>query len=177
MALVVGLILLVLMTVLAISAFNVGNTSTEVVGNMQHRNEVTAAANSAIEEAISTTRLFQSPSTIFLDPCTDQNTRCVDVDGDGTTDVNVSLTPVPACIQSQIILSAALNFEDPEDFGCTVGSGQSFGIEGTSSGNSLCANSLWEITAVAQDAVTETQITIREGAAIRVGIDDIGLTC
>jgi Tfp pilus assembly protein PilX len=59
MALVVGLILLALMTVMAITGFNIGRTSLDIVGNMQARQEVIAAANSTIQEAISTTRLFQ----------------------------------------------------------------------------------------------------------------------
>ena len=53
MALVVGLILLALMTVMAITGFNIGRTSLDIVGNMQGRQEVIAADNNAIQEAIS----------------------------------------------------------------------------------------------------------------------------
>ena len=49
-ALVVGLIMLVLITIMLITALNLGTSSFRSVGNMQFRNEAIAAANVAIEE-------------------------------------------------------------------------------------------------------------------------------
>lgn len=177
MALVVGLILLALMTVMAITGFNIGRTSLDIVGNMQGRQEVIAAANSTIQEAISTTRLFQAPDQIFLNPCAGANTRCFDTNGDGEDDITVALTPTPVCIQAQTIPNAALNLSDVNQAGCATGVGQTFGIEGTSTGSSLCANSVWEIVAVATDLVTEAEIVITQGAAVRVSTDEIGTNC
>ena len=177
MALVVGLILLALMTVMALTSFNIGRTSMDVVGNLQRHNEVVSAANSAIQEALSTTRLFQSPNTIFLTPCSGSNTRCYDVNGDGTNDITVTLTPAPTCVQAQTIANASLNLSVPDDAGCATGAAQTFGIAGSATGSSLCASSVWEVTAVASDAVTETQVVVTEGASVRVSTDDVGLTC
>ncbi len=177
MALIVGLILLALMTVMAITGFNIGRTSLDIVGNMQGRQEVIAAANSTIQEAISTTRLFQAPTAIFLAPCSGANTRCFDTNGDGTDDIEVELTPTPVCIQAQTIPNAALNLADANQSGCATGVGQTFGIEGTATGSSLCANSVWEITAVATDLVTEAEVVVTQGAAVRVSTDDIGTNC
>jgi Tfp pilus assembly protein PilX len=178
MALVVGLILLALMTVMAITGFNIGRTSLDIVGNMQARQEVIAAANSAIQEAISTTRLFQAPGAIFLEPCDNAaNTRCYDTNGDGVDDISVVLDPQPVCIQSQTIPNAALNLTDANQSGCATGVGQTFGVQGTQTGSSLCANSVWEIVAVATDLVTEAEITITQGAAVRVSTDDVGTHC
>jgi len=177
MALVVGLILLALMTVMAITGFNIGRTSLDIVGNMQGRQEVIAAANSAIQEAISTTRLFEAPDAIFLNPCTDANTRCFDTNGDDVDDIVVELTPTPVCIQAQTIPNAALELGDPNEAGCATGVGQTFGIEGTATGSSLCASSVWEIVAVATDLVTEAEIVVTEGAAVRVSTDEIGTNC
>jgi Tfp pilus assembly protein PilX len=178
MALVVGLILLALMTIMAITGFNIGRTSLDIVGNMQARQEVIAAANSAIQEAISTTRLFQAPSAIFLNPCDNvANTRCFDTNGDGTDDITVALTPDPVCISAQIIPNAALNVADVNQAGCATGVGQTFGIEGTATGSSLCANSVWEIVAVATDLVTEASVTVTQGAAVRVSTDEVGTNC
>jgi len=177
MALVVGLILLALMTVMAITGFNIGRTSLDIVGNMQGRQEVIAAANSAIQEAISTTRLFQAPNAIFLNPCAGPNTRCFDTNGDDVADITVTLTPAPTCIQAQTIPNAALNLNQPNEAGCATGVGQTFGIAGTATGSSLCANSVWEITAVAIDLVTEAQVVVTEGTAVRVSTDDVGTHC
>jgi Tfp pilus assembly protein PilX len=178
MALVVGLILLALMTVMAITGFNIGRTSMDIVGNMQARQEVIAAANSAIQEAISTTRLFQAPGAVFLDPCENNaNTRCYDNNNDGVIDIRVSLNPQPVCIQAQTIPNAALNLTDANQTGCATGVGQTFGIEGTATGSSLCANSIWQIVAVATDLVTEAEVTVTQGAAVRVSTDDVGTSC
>ena len=177
MALVVGLILLALMTVMAITGFNIGRTSLDIVGNMQGRQEVIAAANNAIQEAISTTRLFQAPDAIFLNPCAGDNTRCFDTNGDGVDDITVELTPTPVCIQAQTIPNAALELNDANQAGCATGVGQTFGIEGTSTGSSLCANSVWEIVAVATDLITEAEVVVTQGAAVRVSTDDVGTHC
>lgn len=177
MALIVGLILLALMTVMALTSFNIGRTSMDIVGNLQRHNEVVSAANSAIQEALSTTRLFEAPGAIFLTPCSGANTRCFDLNGDGTNDITVTLTPTPFCVQAQTVPNAALNLSDPDDAGCATGAAQTFGISGSATGNSLCANSVWEISAAASDPVTEAQVTVVEGAAIRVSTDDVGTTC
>jgi Tfp pilus assembly protein PilX len=178
MALVVGLILLALMTVMAITGFNIGRTSLDIVGNMQSRQEVIAAANSAIQEALSTTRLFQSPTAVFLNPCAGANTRCFDVNDDDVADITVALA-TPRCIQAQVIPNAALNLgslNSPEA-GCATGVSQTFGTEGAQSGGSLCANSVWEIVATATDNITEAQVVVTEGAAVQVSTDDIGNSC
>lgn len=178
MALVVGLILLALMTVMAITGFNIGRTSLDIVGNMQARQEVIAAANSTIQEAISTTRLFESPNAIFLAPCENEaNTRCFDTNADGTDDIVVALDPAPVCVQAQTIPNAQLDIDDLNQAGCATGVGQTYGIEGTSTGSSLCANSVWEIVAVATDLITEAEVVVTQGAAVRVSTDEIGTHC
>jgi hypothetical protein len=145
---------------------------------MQARQEVIAAANSAIQEAISTTRLFQAPGAIFLNPCDNvANTRCFDTNGDGTDDITVALSPDPVCISAQIIPNAALDVADVNQAGCATGVGQTFGIEGTATGSSLCAASVWEIVAVATDLVTEASVTVTQGAAVRVSTDEVGTNC
>ena len=182
MALVVGLILLALMTVMAITGFNIGRTSLDIVGNMQGRQEVIGAANSAIQEALSTTRLFQAPDAIFLNPCEGPNTRCYDVNGDGENDIQVALSGPPGednpiCIQAQTIPNAQLDVSQSSQAGCATGVGQTFGVEGTATGSSLCANSVWEIVATATDLVTEAEIVITQGAAVRVSTDEVGTNC
>jgi len=180
MALIVGLILLALMTVMAITGFNIGRTSLDIVGNMQARQEVIAAANSAIQEAISTTRLFEVPEAVFLNnSCKGNgNTRCFDTNGDGTDDVTVVLDPQPVCVSAQIIPNASLKVDnDASAAGCATGVAQTFGVEGTATGSSLCANSIWEIVAVATDDITQAEVVVTQGAAVRVSTDEVGTHC
>jgi Tfp pilus assembly protein PilX len=177
MALIVGLILLALMTVMAITGFNIGRTSMDIVGNMQARQAVIAAANSAIQETLSTTRLFEAPEAIFLNPCEGPNTRCYDINDDDTDDIRVTLAPTPTCVQAQTIPNAALDVADLNQAGCATGVGQTYGIEGAATGSSLCANSVWQIVAVATDVLTEASVTVTQGAAVRVSTDEIATHC
>jgi Tfp pilus assembly protein PilX len=50
--LVVSLIMLVVLTLLVVSAILIGNTNLKSVGNLQSRNEATAAAQQAIEQIL-----------------------------------------------------------------------------------------------------------------------------
>jgi Tfp pilus assembly protein PilX len=176
--LLVALIMLVLMTMFAVTTFNLGKSSLQMVGNMQQRNQAHVAAQSTIEEVISTTRFFQAPSAVFFTPCGNvANTRCVDINGDGKPDITVTLAPIPACVKAKTLQNALLNLTNPNDAGCTVGTSQSFGIVGSATGASLCADSTWEINAVAVDNVTQARATLTQGVGVRVATDDVGASC
>jgi len=175
--LLVSMIMLILITLLVVSMFYFGKGNLQVVANMQQQHEVVSAAQSTLESAISSTLFFTNPSSVFPTPCTTANTLCVDSNGDGTADITVTLTPTPACIKVQALLNSALNLSDEEDLGCTVGVQQSFGVAGATSGNSMCANSVWEVTAVANDVVTEAQAYVTQGISVRVASDDAATSC
>ncbi len=177
MTLLIALIMLVLMTLFAVTTYNLGKSSLLIVGNMQQRNQAAAAAQSAVEEVISGTRFFQTPGSVFTVPCAGLNTRCFDITGDGAPDVTVSLTPQPVCVTAQTIKSADLDLSKPDDVGCSIGTSQSFGILGSASGDSLCANSLWEINAVAVDNVTQARAQVTHGVGVRVSTDNVGSSC
>ena len=60
-ALFFALIILGLMTVLAISAFNIGSVNLKIVSNVQARQEATAAADQAAQKVIGSTTFALSP--------------------------------------------------------------------------------------------------------------------
>lgn len=174
--LLVSLIILILMTLLGVSSFLLGKSSMQTVGNMQQRNEALAAAQETIEETVSKKQFFETPTNAVPNGCA-ANTKCVDVNADGKSDVTVVLA-TPKCVQAQIIQNSALNFADAEDAGCAVGAQQGlFGIEDAATGNSICANSLWELSAEATDDITESKVTVTQGAAVRVSTDNIASSC
>ena len=178
MALVIALIMLGLMTVICLASFNMGRTGMDVIANMQRRNEVTIAANAALEQALSTKRMFQNPSAIFLTPCDGvANTVCYDLNNDTVSDITVTMTPAPSCKLSQPIPTSTLDLANAEDRGCIKGSPEQWAIEGIPPGDSLCANTMWELSAVARDTVTSAAITVVEGAAVRVSTNDISKNC
>jgi len=173
-----SLIMLVIITLMAVATFNMGRSSMQIVGNFQARTQAIAAAQEAIEEALSTTRLLLNPAAIFLTPCTGANTRCVDLNGDGTDDISVALTPQPTCVKALPVKNADLNLANAEDLACSAGIQQgSFGIKGVPTGDSLCSASIWEIRAEATDLITQTKVAVTEGAAVRVPTDSVSSYC
>jgi Tfp pilus assembly protein PilX len=176
---VVGLVMLVLMTLLALTTLNLGKSSLQIVGNMQLRKQVIGAAQEVIEDAISTTRLFLSPGAIYTNPCTGPNTKCIDIDGDGVPDLTVALTPTPTCVKAQIIKNAFmnLNLNDSNDQACVLSTSQTFGIAGSSTANSMCSDTVWQVRAEATDNVTQAKVGVTEGVAVRVGTDVVSTSC
>ena len=172
LSLIVALIMLLIMTVTLMMLFKMSNTGTQIVGNMQFRNEALASAEGAIQEVLSTTRMFLSPNTLFLTACNGSfNSRCYDINDDGDDDVQVDVAP-PQCVQYTIIPNASLNFAVPNQRICAVGESQNFGVEGADSGNSLCTNTLWEVRARAGDiaatGATGASVTVVQGVGVQI---------
>jgi hypothetical protein len=175
--LVMALIMLVLLTLLALTSFNLGNSNLQIVGNMQQREQTIAAANEVLEETISNTKFFQTPQAALPDPCGGPNQRCIDTNGDSKEDVHVVLTPAPTCAKVQVIKNSELNVVNDEDQKCSSGSDQNFGVVGAADGSSECANSVWDLNAVATDVATGASVKVTQGVAVRVAKDDVATNC
>jgi Tfp pilus assembly protein PilX len=175
--LVTALIMLLLLTMLALASVNLGNSNLQVVGNMQRRDQALSAARSVLEETISTAKFTTTPGAALANPCGAPNQRCVDTDGDGKTDIKVTLTPPPACLKVQPIKNTDLDMSNSEDAGCSDGAAQAYGVSGATDGNSECDNSVWDVTAVATDTATQTSVKVVQGVSVRVGKDEIATNC
>ncbi len=180
-ALVVGMIMLLIITLVVVGSFTIGRNNLDIVGNMQHRNETTASAQRAIEEAVGSSLLTTTPGNIFQPPCAANNTKCYNVNKDSTNttadQIVVTLTPTPTCVKAEVIKSANLNLGSGADQVCVIQAGQQTGIENVVGGDSLCANSTWEIRAEAADAATNAKSVITQGVATRVRAVDIAASC
>ncbi len=175
--LIVALILLVLLTLFALSSLNSANTSLRVTGNMQAKTEALNAAQEAIETVISTPQFIADPATAVINPCGTANTLCTDVTGDGTPEYTTVLLPQPACKSAKPIKNEQLNLANAEDLGCSTGQQQQFGVAGAATGNSLCANSVWEVSAQTGSGTTGAAVTVRQGVGVRISVDDAGSSC
>lgn len=164
--LIVSLIMLVLITLLAVSSFSLGKGNVQIVGNMQQRNQAFAAAQQAVATTISSAQFTATPNNALPVPCGAANTVCVSVNGDGGNDVDVLVTPV--CDAIQPIPVTQLDFTNPNDAGCLLGSSQDFGVTGASTNNSMCSNSVWDIQASATDQLTGANFVVDQGVAVRV---------
>ncbi len=175
--LLIALIMLVLLTLFALSAVNTGTTNLKIVGNMQQRTEAFDAAQQAIETVISTPAFISSPTNAVPNACGAPNTICTDMNGDGTPDYTTVLTPAPACVAVRAIKATELNFGDPNDVGCAQQQQQTFGVSGAATGDSLCANTVWEVTAATSSATSGATATVTQGIGVRISTDDMATSC
>ena len=175
--LIIALIMLVLLTLFALSSLNTANTNLRVVGNMQAKAEAMSVAQETIEKTISSPQFIVNPANAVLDPCGAANTRCVDINSDGTPEFTITLTPQPACVMVSPIKNSALDLSNTEDLGCSSGQQQQFGVAGAVTGDSLCSNTTWEIRAQAVDSSTSATATITQGVDVRISADDAGTSC
>lgn len=164
MTLLVAMIILVMITLLAVSAFKVSNTNLKVVGAMQGRQEGQASAQAVIEQVLSSLQFTRAPAAVAA------NHWGIDINGDGTEDFDVKLTPMPKCIRTAPVVIGTS--PRPEDYPC-IGSA----VLGKAHMSSYCADTIWEITATTQDKLTAANTTIRQGVAVRVGVDDASSSC
>jgi Tfp pilus assembly protein PilX len=178
MTLLVALVILALLALLGISAWQTSTTDLRASGNMQARTEALNAAQEAIETVISSSQFVSTPANAVDTPCGDANTFCSDYDADGVPEYTTRLTPAPACVAVKVLKMSELDLTSAADVGCVVGQSQQFGVAGASgTGDSLCANTVWQITAEATSASSGAKVTVTQGVGIRVGIDDMAASC
>lgn len=183
MSLIVALIMLLVMTATTLMLFRMSNAGSQIVGNMQFRNEALAVTDGALQEAISTTRLVQSPTALFADACDGvANRRCYDITGDGDDDLQVDVAQ-PRCVLAVDIPNADLNLSNPVDLKCAFSPDTGAGDEsvGAIAGASKCARAVWEVRADGQDyddtGTTGARVTVVQGVGVLIGADRKLMDC
>lgn len=146
--LVVGLIMLVAITLLMISAFSLSGGNLKAVGNMQFRNEAIAAANMAIEQTININ--FSA-----IDPANYPATVDIDIDQNDTTDYVVTIK-VPLCLKATL---APINLDSLSGVNSNV----------TNSSDYL---TLWEIEATAQNQATGASVVAKQGISKQLTLSE-----
>lgn len=157
----IAMIFLVLLTLIVVSAIKATNVNTKVVGNMQTQKEAQAAAQQAIETVISSD--FTAAPTA--------STVTVDINNSGQAASTYSVAvPKPTCTDIKPIKLSELDAANADDQPCYAsGASQNAGIVGGgASGNSLCSNSNWDVSATATAPDSTTTNTTHQGIAVRV---------
>ncbi len=173
----ITLILLVVATLLVVAGLHLSSSAVEVTTNAQRRMEAEAAAQQTVEAAVGSPLLTTSPTSVFTSPCNGQpNTLCADANGDGTDDVTATLTPTPTCVTAAPIRQPTLDVRQPNDQLCVIEQSQTFGVQG-SGGPALCANTVWDVRAVASDAATGATVAVAQGIGVRVRTQDVATSC
>ena len=158
--------MMVLLTLLALTATNLSSVNLRLVGNEQARSESVAAAQLAIEQ-VATTNFPANPQPVTVN---------VDVNRDATADYGVAVAK-PVCLNSVPLKTVQLNINNPGDVACFAsGAAQNTGIAPAGgSGNSDCSNTQWDVSATTTDnANSGATVTIHQGIGMRVAI---GTTC
>lgn len=94
MTLVVGLIMLLVITLFVVSAIRLSTANLRTVGNMQARNEAAAASQRAIEDMMSSTAAFTTPTAIVPGTPVTVNVNKTDYSVSRATPVCVKTEPV-----------------------------------------------------------------------------------
>ncbi|HET8744144.1 MAG TPA: hypothetical protein VFM98_00960 [Ramlibacter sp.] len=181
--LVMALIMLILLTVMALSTFNIGKTNLQIVDNAQQQIQAQNAAQAILDQVVSSPTFVETPGEVLDNSnCPPEigapaNSRCVDLYGDGKTVVVVAMNPQPACTQVQVVPASKLDVANKEDLGCVLGEQQNFGIEGVNTGASLCSDSLWELNAKANEPVSRAEAVVARGVSMRVSNDSVATAC
>lgn len=148
-ALVVSLIMLVLVTLLVITALNLGSANFRAVSNTQFRDQAIAAANAAIQTRVGSS--FDAPPATSNIP--------VDLDNDGAIDYVVAVTPV--CMSATIAETA-----DPSSLSLPP----SMSLEST-------WNTVWDIRATVRDDETGAAVAIHSGVRVLLSQAERDLAC
>ena len=148
-ALVVSLIMLVLITLLVITALNIGSSNFRAVSNSQFRDQAIAAANAAIQARVGSS--FDAVPVTSNIP--------VDLDNDGTTDYVVAVTPT--CISAAVAESA-----DPSSLSLPPAM-------------SLAStwNTVWDVAAIVRDDATGAAVNIRTGVRVLLSQAERDIAC
>jgi type II secretory pathway pseudopilin PulG len=165
-SLVVSLIMLVMITLLALSVINMSTVNLRVASNEQVQTQQVASAQQAIEQ-VASTNFPANPQPV---------TVAVDINGDGSPDYNVQVAK-PVCNNSVPIKLVELDISQSSDVACfqSAASSGSGAIGSAGSGNSVCANTQWDLAATATDEVNSgATVTVHQGVGQRV---PIGTTC
>lgn len=182
--LIVVMIFLVLITLFSISAVRSSSSNLRLAQNMMVRQEGIAAAQAAIEDAISTPA-FQAASAVV------PTTANVDTDGDGDNDYAITVTPADRCSSIRTLRNVELPRNPATGLPATewircdsgsgaapIGSGPSGAglIEGGSSpmvsGLSYCVDTHWNVRGEMTDTRTGVRVEVNQGVAVPYSVGE-----
>lgn len=166
--LLITLIMLVMLTLFALTMAGTSIVNLRIVGNQQFHTEARTAAQLGIEYMISKNFPAAMPTSDTI--------VAVDINGDGTADYNATVA-VPTCLNAQAIKLASLDITNPNDNACfTSGASQNSGTlpAATGGGDSLCANTRWDIrSSVADTALSKATVAIHQGVGVRAAANTV----
>lgn len=138
---IVALIMLMIISVVVVSAYVLSTSDVRSVTNLQFRQEAIASANRSLEQVVSGSFLTALNTTV---------SSSVDINKDGTPDYSVTIA-IPQCP----LRVARVSQDAP--------SGYETGSGGTSAGTYIVD---WELTATVADVATGASVVIHHGVRL-----------
>lgn len=180
-ALIVSIVFLLLLSTLALTGLRSSTTNVQIVGNMQARQEVVAAAQMLIEQTISTDEFARRPESVA------KAARVVaDFNGDGEPDATAELKDErgflapPACLRARSVALVDLDPSNELDAPCFASASLTnpgLVSTGGAPAGSLCADTEWEIVSTATDNRTGARMTLRQGVTLRTAVIGLNTVC
>lgn len=163
--LVVSLIMLIVLTLLVVSAIRFGNINLKIVGNAQTQTEAAGAAQVAVEQVLQNAIAGTSLSAMSAASSTVST---------GAQSYSVSVSK-PVCNMTQNVDMSSLdptNSGDRACYGLGGGDAQVTSANLLTTGPSACKNQMWDITAAVNDSSSSgAQVTVLQGASLRVSAE------
>jgi hypothetical protein len=173
--LVVALLMLLVVTLFTVAAFNSGTANQQATRNMVIRAEEMSAAQAVVEATISTTEFADDPAAAAA------VVHEVDVDGDDAPDYTARLQPAPHCRRARTLKTTDLDTDRAEDVAClTSGVATLSGIDpigGLTAGDSMCANTEWDVRVTVTDEASGAESALTQGVGVRIPATDAADFC
>ncbi len=162
--LIVSLIMLVVLTLLVVSAIRFGNINLKIAGNVQTHSEASAATQIAIERV-----LEQVKTAPNIDAIAASNVESPAIAAGGAT-YKVAWT-APQCILTKPVSNADLSPTRPSDIPCFESTDADKMIDASgkaTSSPSACNDQHWGVDASVDDATTGAKVSTKQGFSVRV---------
>lgn len=164
LTLVMSLIMLIVLTLLVVSAIRFSNINLRLAGNAQVQAESAAAAQVAVDQVIASALSGTALSAI--------NAASATVSTGGAS-YTVAVAK-PKCNMTQNIDTSQLDPSIPADRPCFGLGANDQLIDANiklTTGPSACKNQMWDIQASVGDPTSGSQVSILQGASLRVGAE------
>ena len=174
-ALVMSIFFLLLLATLALTGLRASTTNVQIVGNMQARQEVTAAAQMLLEQTVSTDEFATNPQGVLS-----AARVAADYNGDGTGDATAVFAQAPLCLRARSVSLIDLDPSNAQDAPCFASAALTNpGLLPGSGGpaGSLCADTEWHLRVRATDPSTGAAMTLNQGVTVRTAVVGLSTVC
>lgn len=152
--LIVGLIMLVLITLIVVNAFNLSSSNLKSVGNMQVRDEAVAAANQALETLLSTPTVFKVAPASYE--------YVVNINKDSTSPRNyTALIAPPTCIRAT---KASSEVPSDVEMGAAMSAGSTWNVN-------------FDVAVNVVDSASGANVEVHQGVSVLLSQVEKNIAC